>query len=147
MKILRYLFGAVIVLALVGIGGFVFLAQSSQGGSAPGLAAGTLLACPDAPNCVSSEMETPADKAVEPLPLGSWAALPGAVAEMGGTLTVHEDDYIAAEFSSDTFGFVDDLELRLDKEAIQVRSASRVGYSDAGVNAARVSALRKMLAN
>ena len=54
-------------------------------------------------------------------------------------------DYIAAEFTSATFGFVDDLELRRTDEAVQVRSASRVGYSDGGVNKARVAELRDKL--
>ena len=42
------------------------------------------------------------------------------------------------------FRFVDDLECRLDAEnrVIHVRSASRVGYSDLGVNRKRVERLR-----
>ncbi|MEZ5467356.1 MAG: DUF1499 domain-containing protein [Lysobacterales bacterium] len=41
--------------------------------------------------------------------------------------------------------FIDDIELRFDDAAgqIQVRSGSRVGYSDLGVNRKRVEALRK----
>ena len=81
-----------------------------------------------------------------PLPLDSWDQLETVITGLGGTITVSTPDYIAAEFTSDTFGFVDDLELRRTNEAVQVRSASRVGYSDGGVNKARVAQLREKLA-
>lgn len=57
------------------------------------------------------------------------------------------DAYLHAECRSPILGFVDDLELSLrPREAqIQVRSASRVGYSDFGVNRRRVEDLRKRL--
>ena len=57
------------------------------------------------------------------------------------------DSYLRAEFKSRVFGFVDDVELQLRaaEEAIAVRSASRVGYSDLGVNRRRVESLRKIL--
>ena len=64
---------------------------------------------------------------------------------MGGAVTTQEEEYIAAEFTSASFGFVDDVEFRLAEEAVHVRSASRVGYSDRGVNADRVAELRKSL--
>ena len=129
----------------LGVAGFFALGQYSKSGSAPGVAGGSLAPCPDRPNCVSSEAGTDTAKRVEPLPLATWDALPATIAEMGGTITLHESDYIAAEFTSATFGFVDDLELRRTDEAVQVRSASRVGYSDGGVNKARVAQLRDKL--
>ena len=57
------------------------------------------------------------------------------------------DAYLHAEASSALFGFVDDLELFADndKGQIQARSESRLGDSDLGVNAARLSALRSAL--
>ena len=54
---------------------------------------------------------------------------------------------MAAEFTSSTFKFVDDLEFRLAEEGVHVRSASRVGYSDRGVNLVRVETLRQGLNN
>lgn len=133
-------------LGIVGVGGFFALGQYSKSGSAPGLVDGALAPCPDSPNCVSSEAGTAAEKQVEPLALESWEALPSAIAEMGGTVTRQDADYIAAEFTSATFGFVDDLEMRKTEDAVHMRSASRVGYSDRGVNAARVAQLREKLA-
>jgi uncharacterized protein (DUF1499 family) len=57
------------------------------------------------------------------------------------------EDYLHAECSSAVFGFVDDLELHLrsPQNTIAVRSASRLGYGDFGVNRKRVEALRQQL--
>jgi uncharacterized protein (DUF1499 family) len=56
-------------------------------------------------------------------------------------------EYLHAECSSALFGFVDDLELQLrgPERRIAVRSASRLGYGDLGVNRARVEELRTLL--
>lgn len=143
MKLLKFGLIGVITLILLGIAAFVFLGMQSRSGSAPGLIDGQLAVCPSSPNCVSSEAGTADDKAVDPLSLGAWAALPGVIEEMGGEVTRQTDDYISSEFTSSLFGFVDDLEFRLTDSDIQVRSASRVGHSDAGVNAARVADLRE----
>jgi uncharacterized protein (DUF1499 family) len=55
--------------------------------------------------------------------------------------------YLHAEVTSRIFRFVDDLELLLKpgEGAVVVRSASRTGRSDLGVNQARISALREYL--
>jgi uncharacterized protein (DUF1499 family) len=55
-----------------------------------------------------------------------------------------EECYLHAEFTSALFRFVDDVEFLLDDgtKTIHVRSASRVGYSDLGVNRRRVEAIR-----
>lgn len=145
MKYVRYVAIALGVLILLGVGSFFYLGVQSKSGTAAGIVAGQLDKCPDSPNCVSSESDTPYDKRVDPLPLSTWEALPSALEEMGGTVTVQEEFYIAAEFSSAIFGFVDDVEFRFTESNVQVRSASRVGHSDAGVNAARVAELREQL--
>ena len=147
MKILKLGLIGVITLILLGIAAFVFLGMQSRSGSAPGLIDGQLAACPSSPNCVASETGTADDKKVDPLPLNTWAALPSLIEEMGGEVTRQTDDYISSEFTSSLFGFVDDLEFRLTDSDIQVRSASRVGHSDAGVNAARVADLREKAAS
>ena len=114
-----------------------------------GLADGRLAACPERPNCVSSEAQKP-DQRVAPLPLGGdpregWERLRAAVGTLPRTRIVTEStDYLHAESRSALFGFVDDLELRRDPDAgvAHVRSASRLGYSDMGVNRQRVESLR-----
>jgi len=129
-------------LAVLGGGGFFALGLLSQGGSAPGLVDGRLAPCPETPNCVSSEDGTEEAKSVATLPLGAWDQLPDVIASLGGTVTGTGEDYLAAEFKSSIFGFVDDVEFRRSVDGVHVRSASRVGYSDGGVNAQRVASIR-----
>jgi uncharacterized protein (DUF1499 family) len=54
------------------------------------------------------------------------------------------DLYIHAEFTSAFFRFVDDVEFYFDDKAktLHVRSASRIGRSDFGVNRKRIEELR-----
>jgi uncharacterized protein (DUF1499 family) len=55
-----------------------------------------------------------------------------------------DQENIRAEFRT-LLGFVDDVEFRFDREngAILMRSASRVGYWDFGVNRRRLEEIRK----
>jgi uncharacterized protein (DUF1499 family) len=57
-----------------------------------------------------------------------------------------DDHYIHAEFTSAFFRFVDDVEFYFDSEAkiIHMRSASRIGYSDFGVNRERLEKVRSL---
>lgn len=145
MKALKIGLYTIAALAGAGVAGFFALGQYSQTGSAKGLVDGRLAPCPDSPNCVSSEAGTDPQKAVEPLPAEVWEDIPGAIAAEGGKVVRQDEDYLAAEFTSAVFGFVDDVEFRKSEEAVHIRSASRVGESDAGVNAARVKRLRAEL--
>lgn len=135
-----------LALAAIGVAGFFFLAQKSKTGTPPGLAGGVLTPCPSSPNCVSSEAGADEKHRVDPLPLDAWERLPDVIAALGGKVVASDDAYIASEFSSKLMGFVDDVELRRSETEVQVRSASRVGYGDAGVNRKRVEALRTALA-
>jgi uncharacterized protein (DUF1499 family) len=108
-----------------------------------------LAPCPERPNCVSS-LARDATHRVEPLPLrGSpeqaLARLREIIEAMPRT-SVDElgERHLKARFRSRIFRFVDDVELVVDAEAglVHVRSASRLGYSDLGVNRQRVEAIR-----
>ena len=145
MGIIRTGAVAIVAVAAIGLGSLAALGQYSRRGSAPGLVEGTLAPCPGSPNCVSSEDGTPRAERVRPLARDAWDKLPAAIAALGGTVTQQGPDYIAAEFASPTFGFVDDLELRRGEDAVHLRSAARVGYSDNGVNAARLADQRARL--
>lgn len=139
-----------VLISLVGLGvlvvGGLFIAGVvSKSGAPAGIVDGRLSACPSSPNCVSSEAGTDPDKLVEALPLDTWTRLPMVLSELGAVLTVQEEGYLAAEVTSRVFQFTDDVEFRLADDAIHMRSASRVGYSDAGANRARVEALRTLL--
>jgi uncharacterized protein (DUF1499 family) len=65
----------------------------------------------------------------------------------GATVVEDRPDYIAAEFETRWLRFVDDAEFLLDpaERVIHVRSKSRLGRKDFGVNRARVEALRRKL--
>jgi uncharacterized protein (DUF1499 family) len=62
----------------------------------------------------------------------------------GARVVTHEDNFIKAEFTSSIFRFVDDVEFYLDdhNKIIHVKSASRVGLSDLGVNRRRIENIR-----
>ncbi len=143
------LFGILLGAFAIGVmisGSFFFLGQKSQNGAAPGLVDGVLAPCPSSPNCVVSEAHADDKHRIDPLPSTAWEKIPGAVTAAGGEVTQLDDAYISATFASKTFGFVDDVEFRKAEAEVHVRSASRVGYSDRGVNRARVEALRAALA-
>jgi uncharacterized protein (DUF1499 family) len=113
-----------------------------------GASDGRLASCPNTPNCVNSQ-ET-GRSAVAPLAFNDSAAaalarLKRIVAALPRTrIVASTDSYLHAEVKSRIFGFVDDVEFLVDPLASQVhvRSASRVGYSDFGVNRARVETIR-----
>jgi uncharacterized protein (DUF1499 family) len=78
----------------------------------------------------------------------SWRVLREEVAALPRTTVVAEtDNYLHAQCASAVFGFVDDLEFHLRDSAssVAIRSASRVGFSDLGVNRKRVERLREAL--
>lgn len=144
---MKYLLAVVVLLPVLVVGGLLYLGQQSQSGEPAGIVGGQLAQCPDSPNCASSENNTPEEKRVEPLPLTAWDKLPAAIARMGGSVTRQGESYLAAEFTSSLFRFVDDVEFRRSEEAVHMRSASRVGYSDRGVNSDRLATLRTAIAN
>jgi uncharacterized protein (DUF1499 family) len=138
-------FAVVVLVVLIAL---VVLGQLSRSGGAPGLVDGKLRPCPDSPNCVCSEYPGDTEHFVAPIETGAAAKSPRqAILELGGTIEKDAENYIAATFRSPLFGFVDDLEIRIDSahDRIQVRSASRVGRSDLGANRKRVQRLRQSL--
>ena len=131
------------------IGAIVLLAAGCAG-SPPanlGISDGRLAPCPSSPNCVSSYADD--DHAVSPWPYtGSAEAARQKLADIleateNATIISNESGYIRAEFESSLMGFVDDVEFVIAGQKVQMRSASRLGYSDLGVNRKRISALRE----
>jgi len=124
---------------------FFLLGLKSQKGKAKGLVNGHLASPSSAPNCVSSEVDVQPEKKVAPLN-GSLDQIKAAIAATGGVITSETESYLSATYMSKLFKFVDDVEVRHEKENIwHIRSASRVGYSDRGVNRKRVEAIRAVL--
>jgi uncharacterized protein (DUF1499 family) len=116
-----------------------------------GVKDGRLTRCRRTPNCVCSQ-EDPADARHYIAPIAfrgtaaeAMAAVRRAVeAVPRATVIGSAPNYLYAEFRSKLLGFVDDVEFVSDAQAgvIHVRSASRLGRRDFGVNRARVEALR-----
>ena len=115
-----------------------------------GVKDGRLAPCPDSPNCVSSQ-STDAAHSVAPLTYTTTSA--DAVADLRkiiegikrAVIIKETATYLHIEFTSALLRFVDDVEFFVDdaEKKIHVRSASRVGYSDLGVNRRRVERIRQ----
>ena len=112
-----------------------------------GVKDGKLAACPGTPNCVNSQSDDAQSK-IAPLPAVSIAEIKKVVEGMEGTTIIEDsDNYLYAEFKSKLMGYVDDVEFYRDEanNEVQVRSASRLGKSDLGVNRKRVEEIRSKL--
>ncbi|AFY78529.1 hypothetical protein Ple7327_3310 [Pleurocapsa sp. PCC 7327] len=112
-----------------------------------GVKDGKLAPCPGSPNCVNSQSQDPKSK-IDPLPPVAIADLRKVIESMERTTIIEQtDNYLYAEFKSKLMGFVDDVEFYLDsnENVIHVRSASRLGQSDLGVNRKRVEEIRAKL--
>jgi uncharacterized protein (DUF1499 family) len=119
-----------------------------------GLKDGRLAPCKRTPNCVSSQAD-PSDTEHYVAPIvfsGSVSRAMQVVREavqvmLGTAIMREEGSYLYAEFRTRLLRFVDDVELAYDEQAgvIHVRSASRLGRRDFGVNRARVEALRALI--
>jgi len=117
-----------------------------------GVSPSGLAPCPSSPNCISSdardEAHVTAPFLLDAPPAEAWQVAREVVTQLPRTRIMDESpDYLHAECRSAVFGFVDDLELHIRPSDgfIAVRSASRLGYSDLGVNRRRVEALRSSL--
>lgn len=108
---------------------------------------GLLLACPSSPNCVSSQADNGKHR-IAPLafsgdPDAAFARLKQLLGRRADTTIIEEKaGYLRVELR--TTLFVDDGEFLLDRprSIIQVRSASRLGYSDLGKNRSRMEEIR-----
>jgi uncharacterized protein (DUF1499 family) len=111
-----------------------------------GVKNGRLAPCKRTPNCVSSQAD-PSDGEHYIAPLsGRFKKLRQIVESMrGATIIRSEANYLYAEFRTPLMRFVDDVELFFDGAVIHVRSASRLGRRDFGVNRKRVEELRALI--
>ncbi len=112
---------------------------------------GRLAPVPSSPNCVSSQAPA-SDKEhyIEPLRYGGSGA--EAIAKIKTLITAMEraeiitenPNYLYAEFTTKLMGFVDDVEFYADdaSQTLHMRSASRLGKSDLGLNRQRIEEIR-----
>ena len=161
MVVLKWL---VVLVAMLGL---AVLAAGRLGwlrGTPPpdlGVKDGRLKGLSATPNCVSSQaalypdhpMRAYAEIAALPMrgdAAATLARLQAIVVGMeGGRVIRSGPDYLYAQYTTKLLQFVDDVEFWIDPVAqvVQVRSASRIGYSDRGVNRARVEEIRRRLSS
>ena len=123
-----------------------------QHSRAGGVVNGRLTGCPASPNCVSSvSPQTDKTHYVKPLNFAdptneAWSRLVEIVKTWPRAHIVEQSgSYLHAEFRTRLLRFVDDVEFLLDpgQGVIHVRSLSRLGRSDFGVNRRRIEAIRR----
>lgn len=136
---------------------FLSFLLSACSGSRPndlGIKDGKLNPCPNKPNCVNSQASSEdREHSIQPISyIGSRtdeeSRIKSVVASMPRTRLIKEETgYLYFEFTSLLMRYVDDVEFYLDDttKLIHIRSASRLGHSDLGVNRKRMEAIRKGL--
>lgn len=149
---MNIILASIVLLIVAFVIWFIVLGKISQSGNSPGLADGKLTQCPDKRNCVCSEYPQNSRHFIEPVKLetindSTLSSVKTVLQKMGGTVVQQKENYLAATYSSNIFGFVDDLEIRIvpDEQLIHVRSGSRVGDGDLGVNRKRIEQFRELL--
>ena len=148
----KILIGVIALIALFLIV-FTYKSYSSKSGKVPGTVNGQLQQCPDTPNCICTEYPDDSDHFHMPIKLDSnelnsiQKISIRIIEKMGGSIVENQPNYLASTFTSKIFGFVDDFEIRIDtlQTQLHLRSASRVGHSDMGVNLKRVNHFVELL--
>lgn len=138
--------------------GFLLIAGCSSSPQTKSLVDGQLSSCPSSPNCIQTQDSTDQEhySPALDLPEIAWedssarqkfqADLVAIIQEMEGTLVAQSDIHTHATFTSLIFRFVDDFELKIDttQKKLHIRSASRTGHSDLGVNLERVEQFKAL---
>ena len=140
------------MITIASLVGFVIVALiamsiTSHYGGSHGLFKGKLQACKATPNCICTEDFD--NKNAEPINIQgveaatAWEALKSVVVATGGKIESDDGKHLWATYTTPIFRFVDDFEARLDEQqaVIHLRSASRVGHGDMGVNKKRVDTI------
>ncbi|MDM9583501.1 DUF1499 domain-containing protein [Nostoc sp. GT001] len=130
----------------------LILPGASWAASSLGVENGHLSSCPASDNCVVSQ-NADAKHAIDPIPYhvdrnAAREILLKVIGVVPRTEIVEQtDNYIHALSKSRIFQFVDDVEFYLppNESVIHLRSASRVGESDLGVNRRRAEQIRLAL--
>ena len=132
-------------------GSQILAASSATGSGNPDPLSERLAPCPSSPNCVSSQAKA-GSQAIPPIPYTGFSEavlkdLETVIKKMKRSRIVSKSSAtLHAEFRT-ILGFVDDVEFLVDEErqVIHMRSASRFGFWDLGVNRRRLEAIRREL--
>ena len=144
-------FAIVLITLTAGTVGLFLLSLTASQPSNLGVRDGRLAACPETPNCVSTQAEDH-EHWIAPLTYQGDSdtvieTLAEIVRQQPRTRVIERSPhYLHAEFRSAIFRFVDDVEffLEADSGRIHFRSASRVGHSDMGANRTRMELIRSL---
>ena len=111
-----------------------------------GVRDGMLAPCKRSPNCVSSQANpSDAEHYIAPIH-GTMESVRRAIDAFPRSRIIQEGKgYLYAEFRTKLLRYVDDVEFYFDGHVIHVRSCSRLGRRDFGVNRKRVEALRTVI--
>ena len=126
----------------------IFLGGCGSNPVAQGVTNNQLADCPSSPNCISSTADDE-DQHYPALPYqGTQEQAKNKLIEIlhtypGAEISKNNDNYVHAEFTTAIMRFTDDAEFLILEDGIQVRSASRVGYSDLGKNRSRMEEIRE----
>lgn len=159
---MNWLIGTAIALAAVVVAAVIAGQAGLLRGNPPadlGVRDGRLKRPSLTPNSVSSQADLHADHPMREyarIPaLSAGASGPEAIRRVralvqrmpGATVIEERDDYLYAQFETRTLRFVDDVEFWYDAatQQLHVRSGSRIGRKDFGVNRARIEAIRVQL--
>jgi uncharacterized protein (DUF1499 family) len=148
----RLLRSIIFVIFLIVASSLILPGASWANSSGLGVDNGYLHACPASDNCVVSQKADP-KHTIDPIPYhvdrdAARATLIKVLTVVPRTEVIEQtDNYIHALSKSRIFKFVDDVEFYLppDESVIHLRSASRVGESDLGVNRRRLEQIRLAL--
>ena len=146
------LFSSLAAIIIIFTSNFIFSSSAIAVTSDLGIHNGYLSSCPESPNCVVSQ-DGDATHAIAPISYHTDLAtaretLLKVLSVVPRTTIIQQtDNYILAEAKSRIFGFVDDVEFYFpeNEPVIQMRSASRLGESDLGVNRRRLEQIRLAL--
>jgi len=150
MKTTLIVIGVLVLLAFAALAASSYFSRGNP--PALGLNNGALKACGERPNCVSSQAS---DEAHRVAALAYSGARGDTQTRLSALLDAdpsvqfveRREDYWHVTYRSSLFRFIDDVEFFFDDTSAQVhvRSASRVGYSDRGVNRKRIESIRERL--
>lgn len=138
------------------IGFFAYIKINNRPPEDLGVTAELLKPCPTSPNCVSSQAEkSDAAHYIEPIiyhgsRMDTQLSIESYFLNQGNAQIINSQlGYVHIQVKSRYLGFIDDVEFYLPEadSIVDVRSASRVGYSDLDVNRDRIEKLRSYLAH
>ncbi|MGL1933663.1 MAG: DUF1499 domain-containing protein [Fibrobacterales bacterium] len=142
-------------LFLISAFGLLFFGCSSNGPiqapSTQTIAQGVLAPCPSSPNCVGSFEKQTDEHYIAPLtttlaPEKILEELKSIISTQSRTNIIQTNtNYLYTTYTSLLLRFVDDVEFLIINDTIHIRSASRTGYSDLGINRERIEHLRTLL--